>query len=92
MSRNPKFTALRSAGLLALGTLVVAAAAALLLRGAPAQAQGAMSAPACQCSAPVSISGMSSRIAHCLCGAMSCAVTEHADAAGKGSLLQCVRQ
>ena len=60
MSRNPKFTALRSAGLLALGTLVVAAAAALLLRGAPAQAQGAMSAPACQCSAPVSISGMSS--------------------------------
>lgn len=81
---------LRVAGLLALGALVVAAA--LALRGTPAQAQSIMSAPACQCSAPTTTIGMSSRIAHCLCGGMSCAVTETGEPAGRSSLLQCVRQ
>ncbi len=91
MPRNLKSMSLRAAGLLGLGTLVVAAAA-LVLRGAPAQAQSVMSAPACQCSAPTPISGMSSRIAHCMCGAMSCAITETTEPPGKGSLMQCVRQ
>jgi len=74
----------------------VAAAVVLLLRGAPAQAQvqvqGPMSAPACQCSAPVSITGMTSRVAHCMCGAMSCAITESGDAARHAPVMQCVRQ
>lgn len=92
MSKNLKSVSMRTAGLLGLGTLVVAAAAALVLRGAPAQAQGIMSAQACQCSVPTPISGMSSRIAHCMCGALSCAVMETSDPAGKGSSMQCVRQ
>ena len=92
MTRTLKPVSLRAAGLLALGTLVLAAAAALVLRGAPAQAQNVMAAPACQCSAPTPISGMSSRIAHCICGALSCAVMEATEPAGKGSAMQCVRQ
>ena len=91
MSTNPKSIPLRSAALLGLGTLLVAAAAALVLRGTPAQAQSAMSAPACQCSASTPISGLSSRIAHCICGAMSCAVTESTEPAAKSSQMQCVR-
>ncbi len=91
MSRNLKSMPLRSAALLGLGSLLVAAAVALVLRGAPAQAQSPMSAPACQCSASTPISGLSSRIAHCICGAMSCAVTESTEPAAKSSLMQCVR-
>jgi len=82
---------LRVAGLLALGA-IMAIAGALALRGTPAQAQSIMSAPACQCSAPTSVTGMSSRIAHCMCGAMSCAVTEIGEQGAKSSLMQCVRQ
>jgi hypothetical protein len=63
----------------------------LLLRGSPVQAQGPMSAPACQCSAPTPIPGMASRVAHCLCGAMSCAIAESPDLA-RGNQMQCVRQ
>lgn len=65
--------------------------ASVLLRGSPVQAQGPMSAPACQCSAPTPVPGMASRIAHCLCGALSCAIAESPDAA-RGSQMQCVRQ
>lgn len=72
--------------------LTGAAALTLLLRGNPAQAQGPMSAPACQCSVPTTIAGMGSRIAHCLCGAISCAIAEPADGARGTSQMQCVRQ
>ena len=75
-----------------LAALAVVASVALLMQGAPAQAQGPMSAPPCQCSAPVSITGMTSRVAHCMCGAMSCAITETGDAARHAPLMQCVRQ
>ncbi len=71
--------------------LAGAAAITLLLRGNPAQAQGPMSAPACQCSVPTPIPGMSSRIAHCLCGAISCAITEPSDSTRGASQMQCVR-
>ena len=90
MSKAFQSVPLRVAGLLALGAIM--AIAALALRGTPAQAQSIMSAPACQCSAPTSITGMSSRIAHCMCGGMSCAVTEIGDQAARSSLMQCVRQ
>jgi hypothetical protein len=71
--------------------LAGAATIALFLRGNPAQAQGPMSAPACQCSVPTPIPGMASRIAHCLCGAMSCAITETSDSTRGASQMQCVR-
>ncbi len=83
-------TVVRLASMAAL--LLGAAGVALLLRGNPAQAQNPMSAPACQCSAPTPIPGMASRIAHCMCGAMSCAITEVGDVARNGNVMQCVRQ
>lgn len=86
-SRRVRFT-------LALALPVVAVALLLTLRGSPAQAQvqGPMSAPACQCSPAVAIPGMGSRIAHCICGVMACAVTEPIDATRGASMMQCVRQ
>ena len=92
MSEQKRSITLRMATVLA--TAAGVAAAVLLLRGAPAlaQAQGPMSAPACQCSAPVSITGMTSRVAHCMCGAMSCAITEAGDATRHPPVMQCVRQ
>jgi len=73
---------------LALGAVAVLA----LLHGNPVQAQGPMTAPACQCSVPTNIPGMGSRIAHCLCGAIACAITEPIDSARSASQMQCVRQ
>jgi hypothetical protein len=78
------------AGTASIALAGAAALALLLLRGNPVQAQGPMSAPACQCSAPTAIPGMASRVAHCLCGAMSCAIAESPDAA-RGNQMQCVR-
>ncbi len=80
---------------LALTLPAVAVTLLLMLRGSPAQAQvmGPMSAPACQCSPAVAIPGMGSRITHCICGVMACALTEPIDAArGGASMMQCVRQ
>jgi len=84
-----------SAPAVALGLLLAGAAVALLLQGNPAQAQqgqGPMSAPACQCSPAVAVPGINSRIAHCICGVMACAITEPIDTARGSSMLQCVRQ
>jgi len=94
MSANPKSRRVRI--VMALALPVVAVALLLMLRGSPAQAQaqaqGRMSAPACQCSAAVAIAGMGSRIAHCICGVMACAVTEPIDATRGANMMQCVRQ
>lgn len=90
MSDQSRSTPVRIAT--AAAVLAGAAAAMLLLRGSPVQAQGPMSAPACQCSMPTPVPGMASRIAHCLCGPMSCAITEPGDPARGGSQMQCVRQ
>ena len=89
MSVDSKSSRLRIALALVLPALAVAL---LLLRGSPVQAQGPMSAPACQCSPAVAIPGMGSRIAHCICGVMACAVTEPIDATRGSSMMQCVRQ
>jgi len=88
MSQALRSTPLRLAGVFV--TVLGVAMALTLLRGNPAQAQGPMSAPACQCSVPTAIPGMGSRIAHCLCGAISCAIAE--PVAGGASQMQCVRQ
>jgi hypothetical protein len=58
MSSKLKTIPLRTTAVLALGA-IVAVVAALALRAMPAQAQGVMAAPACQCSAPTTITGMS---------------------------------
>lgn len=76
--------------LLAGGLAAAAAVAATALLNRPAEAQGVMSAPGCQCSQATAIPGLSSSIAHCICGAMSCAVTESKAASG-AALMQCVR-
>lgn len=88
------FYPLRSATLRLAGAAAIALGAVavlVLLRGNPAQAQGPMSAPACQCSVPTPIPGMGSRIAHCLCGALSCAIAEPVSNVGV-SQMQCARQ
>lgn len=92
MSADLKSRRVRITLALALPTLAVALL--LMLRGNPAQAQaqGPMSAPACQCSPAVAIPGMGSRIAHCICGVMACALTEPIDATRGSSSMQCVRQ
>ncbi len=90
MVHSFRSASLRVAGVAAVVLGIVAVLA--LLRGNPVQAQGPMSAPACQCSVPTPIPGMSSRIAHCLCGAISCAIAEPTDNARGASQMQCVRQ
>ena len=58
---------------------------------AQAQAQGLMSAPACQCSAPTSVASMSTHVVHCICGGMSCVITEHKEQGKNTNLMQCVK-
>lgn len=80
----------RGPTLVALSGLALAlVAGATLWPSAPAGAQGMMAAPACQCSAPTAIPSLATNVVHCLCGAMSCVLSEPA---GKGaSLMQCVK-
>ena len=92
MSADPKSRRVRIALALALPALAVTLLLTLHGNPALAQAQGPMSAPACQCSPAVAIPGMGSRIAHCICGVMACAVTEPIDATRGSSMMQCVRQ
>ena len=65
--------------------------ALLAMQGGPAQAQGLMSAPACQCSTPTVIGSLSSSVVHCLCGGMSCVVSEHKEQGKNTNLMQCMR-
>ncbi|MCZ4314420.1 hypothetical protein O4H66_13495 [Comamonadaceae bacterium G21597-S1] len=89
MFHPPSSTVFRLATIAA--TLAGAAALLLGVYGQPAQAQGPMSAPACQCSAPTPIPGLTSRIAHCMCGVLSCAIAEP-EQGTRSSQMQCVRQ
>lgn len=79
--------------LLATTVLGVAAiaAAVLGLRPGQAEAQSVMAAPACQCSAPTAIAGISTNVVHCLCGSMSCVISEHTGPGKNTNLMQCVR-
>jgi hypothetical protein len=75
--------------------VVVAAAGAFGLLAAnanKAEAQGIMAAPSCQCSAPTSIFATSGNaVVHCVCGGMSCVVSEHKESGKNTNLMQCVK-
>ena len=76
----------------ALGSVAVVAAIAVLgLRPGQAEAQGVMAAPACQCSVATAIPGISTNVVHCLCGSMSCVISEHTGPGKNTNLMQCVR-
>lgn len=87
-TRPVRFTHL---GAIVLGSMVVLLLGLLGLRWGQAEAQGVMFAPACQCSAPTSIPSMSSNVVHCLCGGMSCVVSEHTGQGKNSNLMQCVK-
>lgn len=79
-----------------LAAIILSSVLVLLLglfgpRWGQAEAQGAMSAPACQCSAPTSITSMSTNVVHCLCGGISCVVSEHTGQGKNSNLMQCVK-
>lgn len=59
--------------------------------GGRAEAQGLMSAPACQCSPTTPIASMSTTVVHCICGGMSCVISEHKDQGKSTHLMQCVK-
>ncbi len=78
------------------GLLVLVAAAGayglLAANANKAEAQGIMSAPSCQCSAPTSIfSTPGNAVVHCVCGGMSCVVSEHKESGKNTNLMQCVK-
>ena len=53
-----------------------------------AEAQALMSAPECQCSRAITIPSLEqTRVAHCLCGGMSCVLSTQA----KTSNMECAR-
>jgi hypothetical protein len=60
-----------------------------------AEAQGVMSAPACQCSAPTELPALATQVVHCICGGLSCVVSQVAASASpiapRSNLMQCVK-
>lgn len=89
MLRRPvRFTHLAA---IVLSSVVVVMLGLLGLRWGQAEAQNVMSAPACQCSAPTSIASMSTNVVHCLCGGVSCVISEHTGQGKSSNLLQCVK-
>ena len=79
---------------LLIATVAVAAlltAGGLSLRTGPAQAQGVLTVPACQCSAPASILNMSTMVVQCLCGNATCVISQESGPGKGGNLMQCVR-
>ena len=74
--------------------LAVAAAGVLIFfggHGGRAEAQNLMSVPACQCSPTTPVAGMGTTMVHCICGAMSCVITEHKEQGKNTNLMQCVK-
>ncbi len=67
-----------------------------LLPSHKAEAQGLMAAPACQCSAPTELAGLQTQVVHCICGGMSCVVSQlvgpaPASISPRSNLMQCVK-
>jgi hypothetical protein len=66
-----------------------------LLPNHKAEAQGVMSAPACQCSAATEVPALSTQVVHCICGGLSCVVSQVAASASpiapRSNLMQCVK-
>jgi hypothetical protein len=56
-----------------------------------AEAQGLMSVPACQCSPTTPVAGISTTLVHCICGGISCVITEHKEQGKNTNLMQCVK-
>ena len=77
------------------GTMVAISVAGFMFafsgQKAQAQPQGLMSAPACQCSPTTPIASMSTTLVHCICGGMSCVITEHKEQGKNINLMQCVK-
>lgn len=78
------------------GAIAAAATAGVMgllaVNATKAEAQGIMSAPSCQCSAPTSIFNASgNNVVHCVCGGMSCVLSEHKEPGKNTNLMQCVR-
>jgi hypothetical protein len=72
--------------------LVAAAGLAAVLAARDGRAQPSvnpMSVPGCQCAAASPVPGLSTSVAHCLCGSMSCVLAQSAGSAVPA--LQCVR-
>lgn len=92
LQRPTRFVSMAAIGLGSIGIILVAILTPPWRHAqAQAQTQGVMSAPACQCSAPTVIPGMSTTIVHCLCGGVACVITEHTGPGKNGNLLQCVK-
>ena len=87
--RQKHYILMAAAGL---GVAALLAMGLLALRPIPAQAQGSLSVPACQCSAPTSILNMSTSVAQCLCGNATCVISQETGSGKSGTnLMQCVR-
>ncbi len=56
-----------------------------------AEAQGFMSVPACQCSPTTPVAGLSTTLVHCICGGLSCVISEHKEQGKNANLMQCVK-
>jgi hypothetical protein len=56
-----------------------------------AEAQSLMSVPACQCSPTTPVAGISTTLVHCICGGISCVITEHKEQGKNTNLMQCVK-
>ena len=77
------------------GTMVAISVAGFMFafsgQKAQAQPQGLMSAPACQCSPTTPVASMATTLVHCICGGMSCVITEHKEQGKNTNLMQCVK-
>ena len=85
--------AFRVMGLAALGFATATAGVVVFFGGhvGRSEAQGIMAAPACQCSATTPIASMSTTVVHCICGGMSCVISEHKEPGKNTNLMQCVK-
>jgi hypothetical protein len=84
-------TRLTSISAIELGAIAIILVVLLATPWRHADAQGVMSPPACQCSAPTAIPGISTTIVHCICGGMACVISEHTGSGKNGNRLQCVK-
>ena len=50
-----------------------------------------MAAPACQCSTATAVPGLDTSLVHCVCGGMTCVLSQHAAKGAADNLMQCVR-
>ncbi len=88
LKKVSRITCLAALGLATAAACIVVFVGGL---GGRAEAQGLMSAPACQCSPATPIASMSTTVVHCICGGMSCVISEHKEQGKNTNLMQCVK-